>query len=74
MNAWRPPPEHPSKYERVGGLLVESRNRRLALHRGFMDCAIAEVDQLFGVAHRKARADAGVAGVGGRGGIAAPES
>ena len=71
MNDWRPPPEQPLKYEKRGARAVERGDGGLALHRGFVDRAIAEIDQLLGMPDGEARIGAGVAGVGRRHGVAA---
>ena len=50
---------------------IERGGRGLALHRGFVDRAIAEVNQLLGMPDREAGVGAGVAGVGRGDGVAA---
>ena len=62
------------KYEKRGARAVERGGRGLALHRRFVDGAIAEINQLLGMPDGEARIDAGVAGVGRRHRVTAAQS
>ena len=52
---------------------VERGDRGFTLERRFVHRAIAEIDQLLGMAEREARASSQVPGIGGRGGVSAPQ-